>query len=120
MVFWILLTFHIFRVFWILLTFQNFRLVLIVFKGKLQELGKKGLPGIRGYWRSFILTFVDHLHLPFWVNINTLLLSLMTFLVMDISFSYMKNLRISGSKIILLVLYVDDIFLASNDLDFAA
>ncbi len=29
-------------------------------------------------------------------------------------------LKISGSKIIFLVLYVDDILLASNDLDFAA
>ena len=28
-------------------------------------------------------------------------------------------LKISGSKIIFLVLYVDDILLASNDLDFA-
>ena len=100
------------------------------------------------------------------MDVNTLLLSLTTFLVMDIFFSYKKNLRlwicskiykaeielkrekivrsgrggefydrygfkenivdhciylkISGSKIIFLVLYVDDILLASNDLDFAA
>ena len=43
-------------VFWILSTFQIFRLVLIVLKGNLRVLGRKGLPGVRGYWRSFILT----------------------------------------------------------------
>ena len=72
MVFWILSTFQIFRVFWILLTFQIFKLVLIVLRGKLRELGRKGLleiihtnicgpftSAILGGYKYFI-TFIDH------------------------------------------------------------